>query len=272
MDDGNRAYFQGHFAAAAAAYADVVQTDPKNGLAWYRLGVSYMQIGKLSEAAQPLNQALALGFRPAYTLYSLAELQAQLGNRAAALDYLKRSFAISPTPPSIVQNDDALKSLHGTAEYNTLVAQSKQTFEPCTLDRRYRALDFWVGNWTVTNPQQAKAGTSRVERILNDCVIFENWTSASGYGGKSFSFFDPVKGVWIQHWVDGQTGFRDWAGSVKGDSLVFTSEGTDSAGKPQHMRMTYTPLSGGRVRQLIETSYDGTTWTAAFDGIYTPSP
>jgi hypothetical protein len=43
----------------------------------------------------------------------------------------------------------------------------------------------------------------------------------------------------------------------------------DAPGKSARQRITWTPLGGGRVRQLWESSTDGgKTWSVAFDGLY----
>src|SRR5712692_8138415 len=44
----------------------------------------------------------------------------------------------------------------------------------------YRQLDFWVGEWEVRGPLGRHLGDSRVQQILRDCVVFENWSGADG--------------------------------------------------------------------------------------------
>src|SRR5262245_9611362 len=84
------------------------------------------------------------------------------------------------------------------------VAQTK----PACADAAYRALDFWVGEWTVTNADGKPAGKSSVKTILDGCVITENWSSSgSAYAGMSVNTWDPQSKKWTQDWVD-NTGMR----------------------------------------------------------------
>jgi hypothetical protein len=42
----------------------------------------------------------------------------------------------------------------------------------------------------------------------------------------------------------------------------------DADGERRYRRMTFTPNESGGVRQVIEQSDDGRTWTVGFDGLY----
>src|SRR4051794_20950411 len=79
---------------------------------------------------------------------------------------------------------------------------AKKPPHPCPTDPRYRQLDFWIGEWTVTGPKGKVAGTSKIERILDGCVILENWTDSHGSSGKSFNIFDQRDNQWHQTWVE----------------------------------------------------------------------
>ncbi len=141
--------------------------------------------------------------------------------------------------------------------------------QPCRNSREYRQLDFWVGEWEVQNPQGRPAGTSSVQLILKDCVIFENWTGARGYTGKSFNLYNTQTRKWQQIWVDDQGGIIQFTGEFRDGAMRYTSASTAADGKPILGRMTFTPLAEGRVRQLWEQSPDdGKTWNIVFDGTY----
>jgi len=109
-----------------------------------------------------------------------------------------------------------------------------------------------------------------VERILGDCVIFESWTGANGFSGKSFKFFDATKKRWQQTWVDNVGGLMEFQGEAKGGNLQFTGEGVPAGQtEPVKSRMSFFNLGPDEVRQLIEQSKDsGQTWNVAFDGTY----
>ncbi len=136
----------------------------------------------------------------------------------------------------------------------------------------YRQFDFWVGDWVVvSNQDQNKiVGNNRIDKILLDCVLQENWTSAQGGNGKSFNSYDPIKKQWTQYWVDVHGGepllLR---GGLQGKAMVLLGEQKNlQTGKPQQQRVTWTPRKDGSVRQHWEQSDDGKIWITAFDGIY----
>lgn len=66
---------------------------------------------------------------------------------------------------------------------------------PCMTDERHREFDFWVGDWTFTG------GTSRIESILDGCVILEQFLYNIGTPGRSISAYDPDTDQWHQTWV-----------------------------------------------------------------------
>jgi hypothetical protein len=141
--------------------------------------------------------------------------------------------------------------------------------EPACSSAEYRQFDFWVGEWVVTRPDGKTAGKSVIQKILNGCVILENWTGAGGYEGKSFNLYDRTRKKWIQKWVDMQGQLIEFEGSFKGKSLEYTAHYTTPDGKTADGIMTFTPGDDGTIRQVWKDSTDnGKTWTTEFDGIY----
>jgi hypothetical protein len=141
--------------------------------------------------------------------------------------------------------------------------------EPACSSAEYRQFDFWVGEWVVTNPQGKVAGNSVIQKILNGCVILENWTGAGGYEGKSFNLYDRTKKKWIQKWVDMQGQLIEFEGNFNGKTLEYTAHYTAQDGKPADGIMTFTPNDDGTIRQVWKDSTDkGKTWTVQFDGVY----
>ncbi|HVG17588.1 MAG TPA: hypothetical protein VNI02_00940 [Blastocatellia bacterium] len=148
-------------------------------------------------------------------------------------------------------------------------APAAATARPCRDSEAYRQLDFWVGEWEVQGPKGKTAGSSSVQLILGDCVVFENWTGAGGYTGKSFNLYDAATRKWKQFWVDDRGGTLEFTGEFKDGAMRYTGESTAQDGKPVMDRLTFFPLAEGRVRQLWEQSPDkGKTWNTVFDGTY----
>ena len=86
--------------------------------------------------------------------------------------------------------------------FQMTMAQQKNP-SPCTTDAVYRQFDFWIGEWDVYGPKGKKAGDSKIDLILDSCIILENWkSSGSNYAGKSFNTYNAVSKQWQQTWVD----------------------------------------------------------------------
>lgn len=144
---------------------------------------------------------------------------------------------------------------------------------PCTA-AKHRQFDFWLGEWRVTNPANAFAGTNHLTRELDGCAVMERWTGAAGFRGWSINTYDPSTDLWYQHWVDEGGLNLLLSGRLQNGSMVISGERRTLAGAVLIDRITYTPLPGGHMRQLWELSFDlGQTFpTVLFDGHYTPLP
>jgi hypothetical protein len=142
----------------------------------------------------------------------------------------------------------------------------------------HRQFDFWVGHWDVRMPDGRLAGTNHIERALGGCALVERWTGAGPSRGLSINFYDAAAGRWRQSWIDNQGQPLLLAGGLRDGRMVLESALPDSAGRggaapAARQRVTWTPLPGGDVRQLWESSTDGgATWRAVFDGRYTRRP
>jgi len=139
----------------------------------------------------------------------------------------------------------------------------------CAAQPQSHQFDFWVGEWDVTTLQGGHAGDSSVQKILGDCVVFENWHGARGGDGKSLNAYNAPLGRWEQFWVSSSgtvTEYREsrWVGT----SLELTAH-VGASDAPTMLRMTFTPVDANTVRQFGERSKDGgQTWAAAYDLYY----
>lgn len=132
----------------------------------------------------------------------------------------------------------------------------------------YQQFDFWVGEWNVFAPNGKQAGTSKVERLLDSCVLLENWYSAGGSSGKSFNAYNAAKARWQQYWVDNSGGVTEYLnGRFENGSMIMETEKMPLANQTfRIMRMTFTPISKDKVRQHGQSSTDGgQTWKTDFD-------
>lgn len=139
-------------------------------------------------------------------------------------------------------------------------------------DEGYRQFDFWVGEWRVENPDGERTGTSRITRVYGACAIHEEYSSAgSDFRGGSYNIYDAVTESWHQTWVDSSGRLLQLDGGLEGESMVLRGTRTSREGERVTHRITWTPLDGGRVRQVWELSRDGgDSWELLFEGIYYP--
>lgn len=146
-------------------------------------------------------------------------------------------------------------------------AQSPKS--PCTTNPVYRQFDFWLGEWEAFGPKGKKAGDSKIERILDSCVILENWQStSSGYAGKSFNTFNAASNQWQQTWVDNVGGSTEYLeGGFADNKMTFrTKPFAFSKDTMAIRRLTFYNLSADKVRQHGEISKDnGATWSTEYD-------
>jgi len=147
-------------------------------------------------------------------------------------------------------------------------AAAAPRISPCPAKAEYKQFDFWTGEWDVTEKEE-KIAVSRIERIVNSCIIFENYTQGDGYTGKSFNFYDATLGKWRQTWVDGFGNVSEFVGEYKDNAMRFEGESHLSDGRKVLRRMTLFNLGPDRVRQYSERSTDGgKTWSVNYDFVY----
>lgn len=147
------------------------------------------------------------------------------------------------------------------------LAQAPKT-KPCSINPIYQQFDFWLGEWNVFAPNGQQAGSSKIERLLDSCVILENWYTPNGSSGKSFNTYNAAKQKWQQYWVDNSGGVTEYSnGRFENGAMIMETEKITMPNQTSRiMRMTFTPLSKDKVRQHGQSSTDnGLTWKTDFD-------
>jgi hypothetical protein len=140
---------------------------------------------------------------------------------------------------------------------------------PCS-SAPHRQFDFWVGEWEVTTPQGAPAGSNRVERLLEGCALQEHWAASDGSKGTSLSSYDAVARKWRQTFVDDTGQVLVLEGDFKDGRMVLQGEKVMGRQKGALQRISWQVVNGEKVRQRWDISQDdGRTWSVLFEGIYT---
>jgi len=262
-------YQKKDWAAAAKSYDALVKSDPKNGRAWFRLGVSLQFLGKLPEAVDAYLKAEAIAHN-AGVMVNLAIATARMGRREEALGWLEKAAAAGYAQPEVLSSDPDLAPLRDEPRFKAVAERVEGTAHPCAAIPETHQFDFWVGKWDVRTPAGDPAGTNTIERILGGCALVENWTGAHGGTGKSLNFYDKVKMKWQQVWIDDQGDAMEFVdGEYKDSIMSFKSEKTRMDGTKILRRLNFYNLGPDKVRQFSEQSTDGgKSWGTEYDLVY----
>jgi tetratricopeptide (TPR) repeat protein len=253
---------------AAKAYEAIVKDEPKNGRAWYQLGMARFSLEKFELAVEAFQKNIAISNNPT-VMYQLACAYARLGQRELALEWLKKAIDNKLPPIVNLDEDKDLASLRDDARFKPLVTAMDKLRRPCMYLPEARQFDFWVGEWDVFNPQGQKVGTSAVQQISAGCGVLENWRDAFGNEGKSINFYDSNTQKWYQYWIGASGGPLRLSGTYQDGALKYEGEPSTVNGATSLSRMTFFNLDTNTVRQFAEQTADGgKTWTVTVDFKY----
>jgi len=132
----------------------------------------------------------------------------------------------------------------------------------------HRQFDFWLGEWEVRTPDGKLAGTNRIEREYDGCVLHERYDTGRGYRGESLNVYDAPRKVWHQTWVDSSGTLLLLEGGLRDGRMVLEGRTAGADAQTTKHRITWTPNPDGTVRQFWESTDAQGRWTTAFDGQY----
>ena len=137
---------------------------------------------------------------------------------------------------------------------------------PCS-EAQQKQFNFWIGSWDLTWPGntagQVAHGTNNISRILDGCVVQENFSggAAMPLRGMSVSLFNSRSGKWQQTWVDNQGAYLDFVGEFKDGQMVLAREATKPDGSKVLQRMVYKNIQAREFDWNWQSSSDGgKTW------------
>ncbi len=264
----NEYYTNSNWEKAIESYSKVVLIEDKNLNAWARLTTAYIQKKDYNNAFTTLQIAVSKGDHP-ILWYNLSCLYARKDMKEKSLDALRKSIAAGYTASEQTINDEDFASIKNDKDFLSVIEEMKRQEFPCLYNERLREFDFWIGEWNVYTTFGNKAGESKIEKILNQCVILENWKNTAGRQGKSFNIINSNTGDWEQTWVDDSGNTTEFKkGKYENNVLSFLAEGKDQKNQIQHQRLTFYKNDDGTVRQLGEISGNGTDWQISYDLLY----
>ena len=270
--DAAAAYDAKDWSKSAKLYGQIVQTAP-NPRAWYRLGVSLNSIGESDKAMEAFEKGAAAGLPPQFAEYGLAVVFVSKKDREKAFEHLQKAAQNGLSQPDQLSADPDLAELTPDPRFAKILEQVAQNQKPCAHTAENRQFDFWLGEWSVVSTQgETPAGDSKIELILGDCVVQENWTSAGniGYSGKSYNIYNAALKRWEQYWVDNSGGNIFFYGGLKeGVMDYWTDELPQPDGKKLKRHLQFIRLGPDKVRQFSRGSNDnGKTWFVEYDFTY----
>lgn len=254
--------------AAARTLDTYLQEHPTSAAAWINRGNVANLADDNHTALADYDQAEKNGAPPSMLTYRRARAYMNLFNTEAALAQLELAIT-NGVSLSYKLDDELFDPIRTTSRFKQILAQNDRLLHPCS-DAPHRAFDFWVGDWTVTTKDGPKVGDSSIRRILNDCVILENWTDGEGCTGQSVNNYDDRSKTWKQFWVDASGSRKEYEeGVYQNGALRFTGHNPGAKGEPTLQRYTFFNLDPNHVRQLQEKSTDGgKTWSVVSDFYY----
>ncbi len=152
----------------------------------------------------------------------------------------------------------------------SLSASAQPAPAPCPAPES-KQFDFWLGDWKVRwdatpGGQVAGTGRNRITKIIDGCVIEENFATDQTQPliGRSVSTWSPRQKRWLQTWVDNQGSYLDFVGEFKEGRMILAREGIDANGEKIRQRMVFENIAADRFDWRWESSREGTDWTLAW--------
>jgi hypothetical protein len=150
-------------------------------------------------------------------------------------------------------------------------AMHAQSAESCVSNPDNRALDFWLGQWSVAAPGSAPTSTSTVALELNKCVVVERWDGGRGHTGENVFAYSVDDRGWHGLFADNEGRVHVFFdGKASPGMTQFTGPSQGANGETILNRVTIRKISTDQVEQAWEKSSDGgKSWEIAFRGEYT---
>ena len=249
--EANGFYQKQDWQRSADAYAKIVKAEDANLSAHYRLGLSLLGLNRNTDAQPHLEKAFTGAPNPFFAM-AYARVLARTGNKDKAYEILDKTPAMGGIVPETLEAENDFAAFKNEARFKELVHKSDLAVNPCKASPNFRQFDFWIGEWDAKNVQGVTVGSSSIQLILGQCVIFENWSTPVS-SGKSFNIFDTKDGKWHQNWVDDRGTYAHYIGELKDGKMVYVSE-TVRNGVKTLAKMTFSKLPNGDVRQHGESS------------------
>ena len=140
----------------------------------------------------------------------------------------------------------------------------------CATNPHNRALDYWLGDWSVRGPGAAPTAGSQVSLALDGCVVVESWDGGRGHRGENVLAYSVDDKSWHGLFADNEGRVHVFVdGRVDEGSAIFSAPSRGPNGETILNRVEINCLGPDRVEQVWKKSTDnGVTWSIEFHGEY----
>ena len=268
--EADAVYQKQDWKAALPFYEKIAAAEPYNPGARYRLGVCLIGLNRYREAIAPLEGLMTASPNVVFAT-ALARAYAGAKEPGKMFEVLEQATKLGGIPETTLDGSAEFAALRSDNKFQELAKRLDVAANPCNGSPEFRQFDFWIGEWDAKNAQGLTVGSSSIQLILSNCVIFENWNTPVN-SGKSFNVFNRNDKKWYQTWVDDKGNINHYTGTLIDGKMVMVGESPNVTPRTL-LRMTFSKLPDGSVRQLGESSTDdGKTWTQRYDFTYVRKP
>ncbi len=226
--------------------------------------------GAFDDCVDGYRKVISLHFEVPFSKMMIGRCLALKGGVDDALDALDEAAEFEFLGVQVLRTDPDFASIRDNPRFADIVAKTQSnSVEPCKLRSRRHQMDFWIGEWTVTNPAGKLIGTEKIEAVEEGCAIRELFSGNPAGSGQSLTFYDRLTGYWRQVWMDPSGQRQDFYGELTDLSMGFVQI-TYSGGLKTILTASLAPLPDGTVRQTAQRSTDdGATWIPVSNYLFT---
>jgi tetratricopeptide (TPR) repeat protein len=253
--------------AAISLLKETTVSQPQNALAWMQLGTAYLYADNSTEADKAYAKANEFSIPPLITNFQKAKVYGDKGNTENSLVWLAKAVDNGYSDLNKINSEPTLEKVRATPKFKEIIDKLNMKVNPCKYSKEHRAFDFWVGEWQVFDHNQGfPVGTSKIEKLVGDCIIYENWADTQSIG-KSFNYYDASINKWRQNWVSQNGGIIWYEGELRDGKMEYEGERITPKGEKFKTRVTFSPQPDGSVRQTAADFTNG-AWVVNFDADY----
>jgi hypothetical protein len=235
--------------------------EPEGRAQFIAASVSYHG-GAFADSVEGYRKTVALHHEVPFSKMMIARCLGLMGNLEEAMDALDEAAEFEYGGANLLRTDPEFASLRQHPRFPAILAKViSNVTAPCGPRDRRHQLDFWLGEWDVTDANGRAVGSERIETAEGGCLIRESFTGATAGTGQSVSYYDKLTGYWRQVWMDPGGLVQDYYGGLTDAGMVF-QQVSYNGGQKTILAVTYSSQPDGTVRQLGQRSIDdGATWT-----------